>query len=101
MDELGTRICFSHIALWMQSAMIENDEREDASGKIYQNCRKLEAISSSWSSWKVWRWWSSLGWCLVPLATLMVILGVIADFEGGAEGEALTGTFLRFGEERE
>ena len=58
----------------------------------YQNCKKLEAISSSSSS-RVVSSSSSLG-CLVPLAGLIVIFGAAEDLEEGTERGALTGTLL-------
>ena len=68
--------------------------RGDTIAVPHQNCKKLEAISSSSSSWKVSSS-SSLG-CLVPLASLTVILGVTGVLEEGAERGALTGTLLTF-----
>ena len=57
-----------------------------------QNCKKLEAISSSWSSWTVSSSWS-LG-CLVPLASLRVMLGVPAVLEEVAARGGLMGALF-------
>ena len=63
-----------------------------------QNCKKLDAISSSWSSWTVSSSWS-LG-CLVPLASLRLILGVPAVLEEGAGRGVLMGGLFTLGGER-
>ena len=71
-------------------------KRGDAFAVPHQNCKKLDAISSS-SSWNLSSS-SSLG-CLVPLAGLMVILGGTRDLDEEAVRGALTGAFLTVGGE--
>ena len=58
-------------------------KREEVFGEPDQNCKKLDAISSSSSS-RIVSPSSSFG-CLVPLATLMVIFGVTGVLEKGAD----------------
>ena len=76
--------------------------RGDKSAVPYQNCKKLDAISSSSSSLSSSSWIVSsssfLGY-LVPLASLTVILGVREVLDEGTERGGLPGAFLTFGGE--
>ena len=71
-------------------------KRGDIFAVPHQNCKKLEAISSS-SSWKMSSS-SSLG-CLVPLASFIAILGATGVLDEGTERGLLTEAFLTFGGE--